>query len=221
MRALAIAGTGTDVGKTFVACALITALRAKNRAVDASKPVLSDFSVDTAEDSDAARLLAALGRPLTDIDAMSPLRFAAPLAPPSAARLEGRSLHREQLLDLCRARLSGDGLLLIEGAGGIASPIAEDATNLDLFADLQLPIVLVGGSYLGAISHALTAIEVVRSRGLAVPAFIVSESAGEAPPLAEITQALAAFAPDVPVFVARRHESFDAAALADALYAGA
>ena len=87
MTAIAITATGTDVGKTFVACGLITALRAQGRAVDAFKPVLSGFSV--AEGSDAGLLLAALGRPLSEIERMSPLRFAAPLAPPSAARAEG------------------------------------------------------------------------------------------------------------------------------------
>jgi len=219
MRALAVAGTGTDVGKTFVACAVIAALRAQGRVVDAFKPVLSGFSPQDVAESDAGRLLTALGRPLAEIEAMSPLRFAAPLAPPSAARLQGATLRLADLADLCRRRLSGEGLLLIEGAGGIASPIAEDGTNLDLFAELGLPVLLVGGSYLGAVSHALTAVEVVRARGLPIPAFVVSESAGEAPPLIEITGALARFAPTVPVFVARRNQTFDAGPLADALYA--
>jgi dethiobiotin synthetase len=222
-RAIAVSATGTDVGKTFVACAVIEALRARSRPIDAFKPVLSGFVAQDAADSDAGRLLLALGRPLGELEAMSPLRFAAPLAPPSAARAEGVTLTLAQLVNLCRARNEqhGEGLLLIEGAGGIASPIAEDATNLDLFAVLSLPVLLVGGSYLGAISHALTAIAAVKSRGLALAGMVVSESEGEAPPLDEITQALATFAPGVRVFVASRRESFDAAALADALYAGA
>jgi dethiobiotin synthetase len=62
------------------------------------------------------------------------------------------------------------------------SPISEDATNLDLMAALGLPVVLVGGSYLGAISHTLTAAEVLRTRGLKVAALVISQDADPAAP---------------------------------------
>ena len=74
-------------------------------------------------------------------------------------------------------------LLVIEGAGGVMSPIAEDATNLDLFAELGLEVILVTGSYLGAVSHTLTAIAALQVRGVAVAAIVVSESMGDAPPI--------------------------------------
>ena len=84
MPALFITAVGTDVGKTHIACALIGALRAAGQPVDAFKPVLSGY--EGPEGSDAARLLDALGQSPNLIDRMSPLRFKAPLAPPSAAR---------------------------------------------------------------------------------------------------------------------------------------
>ena len=115
MTAVFITATGTDIGKTHVACALIRALRAQGRPVDAFKPVLSGY--DVFEGSDAARLLAALGKTEADLDLMSPLRFAAPLAPPSAARAEGARLDLADLVARCRMRAaSTEGLLLIEGA---------------------------------------------------------------------------------------------------------
>lgn len=219
MTLLALSATGTDVGKTFVGCALLEALRARGRAVQAFKPVLSGYTEADAAQSDAGLLLKALGRPLSDIDRMSPLRFTAPLAPPSAARAEGVRLTMGALEAQCRQRASeaGEALLIVEGAGGVMSPLAEDGLNLDLFTRLQAPVLLVGGSYLGAVSHALTAILAVQSRGLPVAGFVVSESLGEAPPLTEITEALATFSPGLAVFVARRGESFDAGPLADAL----
>jgi dethiobiotin synthetase len=212
MPALFISATGTDVGKTFVACALIRALRAHKRPVDAFKPVLSGF--DGPDGSDAARLLEALGRPLSDLDRMSPLRFAAPLAPPSAARAEGHALTLNDLTARCRERIAEtDGLLLIEGAGGIMSPLAERATNLDLAAELGLPILLVTGSYLGAVSHTLTALETIKGRKLAVAAIVVSESKGDQPPLSEITDALQTFAAAIPAVIAPRGETWDASNL--------
>lgn len=215
MPSLFVTATGTDLGKTHVAAALVRELVRRGRPVDVLKPVLSGFDDPAA--SDAGRLLEALGRPLSEMDRISPLRFAAPLAPPSAARAEGRSLLAQDLIALCRDRMGGEALLLIEGAGGVMSPLAEDATNLDIIAALKTPVLLVTGSYLGAISHALTAIVALRSRDVAIAAIVVSESEGEAPPLDEILNGLARFAPGIPIFIAPRRESFDASALADAL----
>jgi dethiobiotin synthetase len=98
------------------------------------------------------------------------------------------------------------------------SPIAEDGTNLDLIAALKVPALLVTGSYLGAVSHTLTAIEALKARGVTVAALVVSESDGEPPPLTEIDQALARFAGHIPRFIAPRAANFDAAPLAKALY---
>ena len=137
MSAVFVTAIGTDIGKTHVACALIRALRRQGRAVDAFKPVLSGY--DRYEGSDAERLLTALGKSEADLDAMSPLRFSAPLAPPSAARLEDATLALSDLTARCRTRMaSSDGLLLIEGAGGVMSPIADKATNLDLLCELRV-----------------------------------------------------------------------------------
>ena len=212
MTTVFITATGTDIGKTHVACALIRALRAQGRPVDAFKPVLSGY--DVFEGSDAARLLAALGKTEADLDLMSPLRFAAPLAPPSAARAEGARLDLADLVARCRKRAaSTEGLLLIEGAGGVMSPIAENATNLELICELHAPAIVVTGSYLGAVSHTLTALETLWSRGVAICAVAISESEA-APPLAEITDALATFAPYIPVVIAARARDWDASPLA-------
>lgn len=206
MPGVFITATGTDVGKTFVACALIRALREEGRDVDAFKPVLSGY--EGYAGSDAERLLTALGRGEADLDRMSPLRYPAPLAPPSAARMHGETIELPDLVDRCNARLADADyrLLLIEGAGGVMSPIAEGATNLDLMAALGLPVVLVTGAYLGAVSHVLSALSVLHDRGLYICAVVVSETAREPFMMEEMVQALATFAPDHPVVVVPRGE---------------
>jgi dethiobiotin synthetase len=214
-QTLFVTATGTDLGKTHVACALLRAMIQRRTPLDVFKPVLSGF--DIAETSDAGRLLRAMGRSLIDLDKVSPLRFRAPLAPPSAARAEGKRLMLDELVRLCRARMTGP--LLIEGAGGVMSPMAEDGTNLDLMAALGAPALLVTGSYLGAISHTLTAIEALKARAMPIAAIVVSQSVeADAPPLAEIEQSLAQYAGGIPRFVAPRSQEFDAAPLAAALY---
>ncbi|MBE7217289.1 MAG: dethiobiotin synthase, partial [Caulobacteraceae bacterium] len=145
-------------------------------------------------DTDTGRLLAALGRPLTAqaVDACTPWRFAAPVAPDAAAAREGRSL---RLVDLVAfhhgalARAAG-APLIVEGVGGVMSPATSDALNLDWIAALGCPVLLVAGSYVGAISHALTSLAVLSHRRIAVAAVIVSESEGSAASPAETAAAI-------------------------------
>lgn len=219
MKALFVAGTGTDLGKTHVACALLEAARARHMRVDAFKPVVSGFDPGAPDDSDPARLARALGRPEAWRE-VSPRRYRAPLAPNIAARLEGDTLQMEDLVADCRDWLSKRDvdLALIEGAGGVMSPMTDASTNLDLMSALGLPVLLVAGSYLGTASHLLTALEVVRARGLVVAAIVVSESL-DAPDLDQTLDLLRAFERRAPILSAPRAPSWDAGALVDALLA--
>ena len=211
MRQLFVTGAHTDVGKTYVACAMLRAARAKGLSVAALKPAVSGIDEADWAQSDPGRLLAAMGRPLTlaELDAIAPLRFTAPLSPPMAARREGVDLRISTLTDFCRAGLAASAadLMLVEGAGGVMSPMAEDGTGLDLMATLGLPSVVVGGSYLGAISHTLTAIETLRARGLPIAAVVVSQSGEpDAPDFAQTVDSVAAFAGEVSIIAAARGE---------------
>lgn len=219
MRSLFVAGTGTDIGKTHVACALIRAVRARRLSVDAFKPVVSGFDPADPEASDPGRLAQALGEP-DALTRISPRRYRAPLAPNLAARMEGETLHLDNLAADCLDRLgrADRDLLLIEGAGGVMSPLTDAATNLDLMVALNLPVLLVAGSYLGTVSHVLTALEVIRARGLAVSAMVMSESL-DAPDLTQTSEMLRAFEARAPLILVPRAQIWDAAELADLVLA--
>jgi dethiobiotin synthetase len=222
MSALFIAGAGTDVGKTYVADHLIRSLIRRGVTVDALKPVVSGFDPKDWAQSDPGRLLAALGRPLDDetLSNMSRWRFLAPLSPEMAARLEGRELRFSEVVAFCRERIdaAADRMVLVEGAGGVASPVDEETTGLDLMAALGAPVVLVGGSYLGTISHTLTAIEAIRARSLPLKALVVSESEGAGTPFDETVATLARLAKLSPVIAAPRARETDwPGALTDAV----
>jgi dethiobiotin synthetase len=203
MSGLFITGTGTDVGKTYVTAALIRALRAAGRPVEVLKPVVSGFDPGRPAGSDPAVLLEASGLAYSDenLDRISPWRFGAPLSPPLAARLEGRTLDAPEVADLCRRRLAEarGRLLLIEGAGGVMSPLDDSRTMLDLIGAVDGQVLLVAGSYLGSISHTLTALHALRPasrRGLAI---VVSESL-DGPPPGPTLETLRRMTPDFPVF---------------------
>ena len=217
MSALFVTGTGTDIGKTYVSCALIRALRAKGAVVDAFKPVVSGFDPRDAATSDPARLAAALSAP-GDVFRIAPRRYRAPLSPNIAARLEGDTLSLDDMVidAVARAAEVRDGLLLVEGAGGVMSPLTDGETNLDMIAALGAPVLLVAGSYLGTISHVLTALVALRAARVPVAAVVMSESL-DAPDLLQTAQTLTPFLDGAPLFLAPRGDAWDAGALADHL----
>jgi len=202
-----VTATGTDIGKTFVARGLIRALRARGRKVAALKPVVSGFDPAEAAGSDSGLLLSALGRPVTaeTIAEISPWRFAAPLAPDTAAAREGRTLDIRELIRFCRDAIAETrGVLLIEGAGGVMSPVNADHVMLDWMTALDLPVILVAGSYLGTISHTLTALDVIARRDLEVAALVISETSGSPVGLGATRETLARFAPQLDVLAVPR-----------------
>ena len=179
MPAFFITGTGTDIGKTFVSCGLITSFRNRGRAITALKPVVSGFDPAHPARSDGGLMLAARGEPCTaqNIARVSPWRFRAPLSPDMAAMRENRAIDFDAVKAFTdKAIADNDDILLIESVGGVMVPLTPTHTTLDWMAEAGLPLVLVAGSYLGAISHALTAIDCVRQHGLAISALVVNQT---------------------------------------------
>jgi dethiobiotin synthetase len=207
VAAIFITATGTDVGKTYVAASLIRHFRQMGRLVDALKPVVSGFDPDAAAASDPGVLLHALGLPVTmaEIERISPWRFRAALSPDLAAALEGRGIDVDAVVTFCQSAIDQrQDILLIEGVGGVMVPLDDTRTVLDVMMALQLPLILVAGSYLGTISHTLTALDALYQRRLKVLATIVSETPGSTVPLADTVAAIARFAE--PVIGLRRQQ---------------
>jgi dethiobiotin synthetase len=197
-----VASTGTDVGKTFVTAGLIRRLREAGAAVDALKPVVSGYDSSVAETSDPAVLLAALGRPVIaeEVARMAPWRFRAPLSPDLAAAREGRAIAFDELIAFSRGAIeAANGILLIEGVGGIMVPLDGKRTVLDWMAALNIPLLLVVGGYLGTISHTLTALDVLAQRKLTVAAIVVSESERNPVELEDTVASIARFSGGIDV----------------------
>ncbi len=202
MTAIFVTATGTDIGKTFVAAGLIRHWRAAGSAVTALKPVVTGFYPAEADGSDPGLLLAAQGKSATlaQIEAIAPWRFTAPVSPDMAARRENRTLDFDALVKFCRdAMAANTATLLIEGVGGVMVPLGERHTVLDWMAALEMPLVVVTGSYLGSISHTLTALDVLRQRGLVTKALVVNETAGSPVPVAHTIETLMHFAEGIPI----------------------
>ncbi|MEI6239499.1 MAG: dethiobiotin synthase [Planctomycetia bacterium] len=168
-RGMFVTGTDTDVGKTAVAVALVRQLVAAGRRVGVYKPVATGAA------DDACALWEAAGRPLT-LAHVCPQVFSLPIAPPRSARAAGTPVDDRLLEQGIAPWIGGFDVVIVEGAGGLCSPLSDTASNADLARRLDLPVVLVDAARLGAIGRTLMAVTAARSLGLTVAAVVLSQT---------------------------------------------
>ena len=147
-----ITGTDTGVGKTVLTALLARFLRERGGRVAAFKPVCSGGR------DDARTLHAALGGALT-LDEINPWHFRAPIAPSLAAAREGKSVSLAQVLAHIRAARRNFDVTLVEGAGGLLSPLGEDFNSRDLMNTLHARPVIVASNKLGVVNQLLLTLE--------------------------------------------------------------
>ena len=166
-----ITGTDTGVGKTVLAALLARYLWENGVNVAALKPICSGGR------DDARTLQAALNDTLT-LDEINPWHFHAPIAPLLAARRERKPIKLSQVLAHVRAMRQRFDVLLIEGAGGLLSPLGEDFDSLGLIASLRATPIIVCPNRLGAVNQVLLTLEAL-PRGAAAKARIILVSPPE------------------------------------------
>lgn len=143
-----ITGTDTGVGKTVFAALLTRALRERGDRVAALKPICSGGR------GDARRLREAMGKGLS-LDEVNPWHFRAPLSPLLAARLEHRRVTRAQVVAHTRATAGQFEWVVVEGAGGLLSPMGEGFDSRDLIVALRAIPIVVCPNRLGAVNQIL------------------------------------------------------------------
>lgn len=172
---LMILGTDTDVGKTYVACRILEELVKRQLVVGAYKPVASGGR--SIEESDGHRLWEASGFNGT-LEQVNPQHFSTPLAPPIAAEMEGRQVDDDRIVSRANEWTSLCEFLVVEGAGGLMSPLSWTMTNASLAAALKLPIVLVSQNRLGAVNQVMTTLIAARWLGLKIGCVVLNSVTG-------------------------------------------
>ena len=175
-----ITGSDTDVGKTWIACQIVRQLRGLGIDVETRKPAESGCRDDgdgVLLTHDAAALQQANDN-RESLDRINPYRYRAALAPHRAARLQGQSIELQALIDACE-RDDPRHRLIVEGAGGFYSPLAENGLNADLASALQLPVIIVVDDRIGAVNQALMTLEAVASRHLRSAAVVLNQVAAQ------------------------------------------
>ena len=169
----AVIGTDTDVGKTVVTCGLARSFAAMGYMTRAIKPVETGCDPTTPDRQDGVLLAQATGQ-ASPVRALR--RFSTPVAPPVAADIDGQSLDYGPLLDEVRQSMSNDHINLIEGAGGLLSPLTWSATMINICQDLSAHAILVAADKLGMINHTLMTISMLKHANIPLSAIVVSQT---------------------------------------------
>ncbi len=166
-KGLFITGTDTGVGKTMVAATLAYALQQRHIDFSYVKPVESGIiNREYLEKESDAALVKRAGSLSESLEEIVPFTFREPLAPLLAARREGINLPEKKLKECIRARIKPSKLTLVEGAGGLLAPLCPNYLVIDLIKDLQLPVLVVCRTSLGAINHTMLTLDRLRRENL-------------------------------------------------------
>jgi len=170
-RTVVVTGTDTGVGKTVVTCALARSLRACGRDVVAIKPLESGCDETPTAGEDGVLLAAASGqaRPRGALH-----RFPEPVAPVVATGAEAGTPGLESMVEEIEALTPSEGVALVEGAGGLLSPLAWDWGIADLARALDASVLLVAADRLGTLNHTLLTVECLEQRGLELLGVVLS-----------------------------------------------
>ena len=167
-----VAGTDTEIGKTFVACALLHALRNQGYSAIGMKPVAAGTDEHGRNDDVEALLAAASVK--APREHVNPYLFAPAIAPHIAAAEEGRSIEIGHILSAFHTLRERSDAVLVEGVGGFCVPLDAQNDTADLAEQLGLPVILIVGMRLGCINHALLTEQAIAARGLKLAGWIAN-----------------------------------------------
>lgn len=165
MKGIFIAGTDTDVGKTFVSALMAQALTSMDVDTYYYKPVASGGTVDI----DTVRSLGNLDISKSDC----PIVFDTPCSPHLASEIENRPIDKDVVINHCSSIIREKNFTIVEGAGGTIVPINRSGFDLhDLMSELQLPVVLVTKTGVGTINHTLLTLEFMKMKKIEVAGIV-------------------------------------------------
>ncbi len=172
-----IIGTDTNVGKTYIASALVKEFVGLGFKTIGMKPVASGCQYNKNHEliNEDVTALMKVSNVTSTLDVMNPYRFIPAIAPHIAAEQAGVSIDLEVIANAYQILTRLAEVVIVEGAGGMLVPLNATQTLADLVKLLNIPIILVVGMRLGCINHALLTIELIKARGLTLAGWVANE----------------------------------------------
>jgi dethiobiotin synthetase len=176
-QAYFVIGTDTNVGKTYVASALVQHFVQSGLKTVGMKPVASgcEFNQQGELINEDAQALINVSNVKAPLDLINPYRFKPAIAPHLAAEQVGVAVTLDSIIQAYQQLTTLAEMVVVEGAGGFFVPLNHTETLADLAVQLNIPIILVVGMRLGCINHALLTVEAIQARGLSLAGWVANQ----------------------------------------------
>ncbi|MCU0242100.1 MAG: dethiobiotin synthase [Vicinamibacteria bacterium] len=170
MTDILVTGTDTGVGKTIVAAALILALRERGERAIGFKPVETGVTIDSLADAVILAKASGVDEPL----ARPLVSLTEPLTPALAAERARVRIDPQAIAARMQALRQAGYRVIVEGAGGLLSPLTWDLTARDLALAHRLDAIVVARAGLGTLNHSLLTFEALRGKRVPIRGFVLS-----------------------------------------------
>ncbi|NIP62538.1 MAG: dethiobiotin synthase [Nitrosopumilaceae archaeon] len=174
MKSYFIAGTDTDIGKTYVCAGLAISLRKRDIDVGVMKPFAAGKRQKSGFKSEDVEILAKAAKVYDDEKLLNPQFFPVFASPYTATRNLGIKPRIKYVLKQFKKLSKIHDLLLVEGMGGIMTPITKNYFVTDLIKDMGLEVIVVASSRIGTVNHTVMTCKICQYHGIPIKGIIIN-----------------------------------------------
>ena len=188
MTSLFVTGTDTDVGKTCVTAGIVSYLSKMKINVGVMKPYASGYKATADSVSDDVKILMRYSRVNDPIDLVNPYFFKIPTSPYDACKQLNLEIDISRVIDSYKQLTSIHDVVIVEGIGGIMTPISKNYFVSDLIADLQMNTIIITGSKVGTVNHLMLAYQHAKEKQISLNGFIINQNVSDGYELSNLKQ---------------------------------
>ena len=188
MTSLFVTGTDTDVGKTCITASIVNHLSKMNVDVGVMKPFASGYKATVDSVSDDVKILMKYSRVNDPIDLVNPYFFEIPTSPYDACKQLNLEIEFSRVIDSYKQLTSIHDVVIVEGIGGIMTPISKNYFVSDLISDLQMNTIIVTGSQVGTVNHLMLTYQHVKEKNLRLNGFVINQNISDGYELSNLKQ---------------------------------
>ena len=179
MKSLFVTGTDTDVGKTCVTASIVNYLSKMNVNVGVMKPFASGYKANTHSVSEDVEILMKYSGVDDPPDLVNPYYFEIPTSPYDACKQLNLEIDISKVIDSYNKLTSIHDLVIVEGIGGLMTPIIKNYFVSDLISDLDLSSIIVTGSKIGSVNHTMLTYEHAKQKNLNLNGFVINQNVSD------------------------------------------
>ena len=176
MKSLFITGNDTDVGKTCVTASIVKNLRDMDIDVGVMKPFASGYKKNSDSLSQDVEILMKYSDSHDPIDLVNPYFFEIPTSPYDASKILGQKISLQKITDAYDKLLLSHDLVIVEGIGGLMTPITRNYFVSNLISELDIDTIIVIGSKLGTVNHTMLTYEHCKQMHLKLKGFVINQT---------------------------------------------